>query len=119
MHQWAYLTHFHLIMRLGACNPVKQITNLKCFAHKKPLLEILRNFILTSIYRLDEWWSLIQTFRDRYLPNLYRIILQDPIAITSILFDRKYFFQFFIFFIVVPCILVTSKFLFTNKCTFY
>jgi len=41
MHQWAYLTHFHLVMRLGACNLVKQITKLKCFADKKQLLEIL------------------------------------------------------------------------------
>jgi len=41
MHQWAYLTYFYLIMRLGACNVVKKITNLQCFADKKPLLEIL------------------------------------------------------------------------------
>ena len=28
-------------------------------------------------------------------------------------------FHFLNFFIVLPCILITSKFIFTNKCTFY
>jgi hypothetical protein len=51
--------------------------------------------------------------------TLYQILYNIKNSVRPIFtfYDIRY--SFFLIFIVVPCILITSKFLFTKKCTFF